>query len=123
MTWQGYPKDVAEKLKVNPSIRDAIDNMIRRDYPVEAICRVTGAPYEVVDSQMRRAGHHSSGQRTEGELREMSEKMAAARKTPRTVKASEWEPIARKVKTPEEQEAINDRMARARAGRKKNASD
>ena len=119
MTWQGYPKDVQEKLKANPAIRDAIDNMIKRDYPVEAICRVTGAPYEIVESQMRKAGHQSSGTRTESELREMSERMTKARHAPRVVKPQEWAPLPKVERTEGEQEAFNRRMAHARAARKK----
>lgn len=119
MTWQGYPKDVQDKLRANPAIRDAIDNMIKRDYSVEAICRVTGAPYEVVESQMRRAGHQVSTPKTESELREMSEKMAKARKAPRVVKAQDWAPLPKIERTPEEQERFNQRMAKARAGRGK----
>lgn len=120
MSWQGYPKDVVAKLKDSPAIRDGIENMARRGYSKETICRVIGAPYEVVDAQLRaRNAGQTEEHHTESELREMSDRMTKARKAPRVVKPQQWGPIGAKVRTPEQIEAAKERMAKAREARGK----
>ena len=120
MTWSSYPKDVQEKLRRDPSIRSAIQNMWRQGYAKEDACRITGAPYEVVDGiYQNNSDQRPVGHTTESELREKADQMVKARHAPRVVKAKEWAPLPKVERTEGEQEAFNRRMAHARAGRKK----
>lgn len=50
MSWDNYDKSVQEALKENPYIRDAVRNMRENGHSKEYAQRVSGAPYEIVDS-------------------------------------------------------------------------
>ncbi len=54
----------------NPSLITAINNMISRGYSKETVQKITGAPYEVVDSHFKRRAKQDGKRPTERDQNE-----------------------------------------------------
>jgi hypothetical protein len=61
--WKNYPKNVQDKLKHSKIIEDAVRNMKARGYTKEQAQKVTGAPYERVDSIYKEQREHDTSKR------------------------------------------------------------
>ena len=70
MTWDKYDKEVQDKLKDNPAIINAVNQMARDGYSKEHAQKITGAPYEVVDRQYRLMGRERKRRDEDGPRRE-----------------------------------------------------
>lgn len=73
----------------NPQLVSAINNMIKDGYEKDTICRITGAPPEVVEHHQRRNEKNKPERTyTESELKEIVYRMQhEAKKQPREGKA------------------------------------